>query len=159
MDVAMNIAMDIVGLPKRVAKIFLHLDDHYVFSQKRAPWLPEDAATRRLELIGGTIVGDETPFEALLRELQEEETSGMLAEKARTLRPTPQQIVVYGEPHYIYRMTISGDEFERMIHDPEESYGFDLVSETVIADREKLRENAARFTWKTRGIFQALGLM
>ena len=151
--------MDIVGLPKRVAKVFLRLDDHYVFSQKRAPWLPEDAAARQLELIGGTVVGGETPFEALIRELGEEETSGTLAEKARALRPAPQQIVVYGEPHYIYRMQITGDEFERLVHDSEESYGFDLVPEAVIADREKLRENAARFTWKTQGIFQALGLM
>lgn len=155
----MNTAMNIAGLPKRVAKVFLRLDDHYVFSQKRAPWLPEDAAARRLELIGGTVVGDETPFEALVRELGEEETSETLAEKAHTLRPIPQLIIVYGEPHYIYRMTINSDEFERMVHDPEESYGFDLVPEAVIADREKLRENAARFTWKTRGIFQALGLM
>lgn len=151
--------MDLTGLPKRVAKIFLRLDDHYVFSKKRASWLPEDAAARRLELIGGTVVDAETPFEALIRELGEEETSGTLAEKARTLRPTPRQIVVYGEPHYIYRMTISDDEFQRMIHDPEESYGFDLVPEAVIADREKLRENAARFTRKTQGIFQALGMI
>jgi N-acetylglutamate synthase-like GNAT family acetyltransferase len=144
-------------MPKRVSKAFVLIGDHYLFSEKRAPQSPEK--DHRLELIGGAMESGETPFQGLLRELQEEEPSGTLSKKANTLNSTPREIVVGIEPHFIYQMTITDDEYKRITHDAHESYGFHLVQKSVIMDIDKLKANISLFTPKTIAIFRELGLL
>jgi hypothetical protein len=142
---------------KRVSKILLLVDNHYVFSEKRAPESSEK--DHKLELIGGALNEDESAFQGLIRELQEEEQSGLLSKKAEKLNLSPKEIVVKNEPHFIYRMEISNAEYKEMIHSTDESYGFHLVQDNIILDKNELRENISRFTPKTIKIFQALDMV
>jgi ribosomal protein S18 acetylase RimI-like enzyme len=144
-------------MPKRVSKAFVLVGDHYLFSEKREPQSPEK--DHRLELLGGTIGSGETPFQGLLRELQEEERSGTLLEKASTLNPSPREIAIGIEPHFIYEMAVTDDEYKRMAHDAHESYGFHLVPKSAIMDEDELRTNTSLFTPKTIAIFRELGLL
>ena len=109
-------------IPKRVSKIFVSVDRYYAFSEKRAPQSPWK--DHRLELIGGTLNSNETPFQGLDRELREEELSGTLSEKVQLVKPVPKEMLVNDKPHFIYATTITDDEYGKLIHYPDESYGF-----------------------------------
>jgi len=138
---------------KRISKLLLKAGSRFVFSYKnsRRPGLDG-----RLELIGGNIEQYESPFEGLIRELQEEETSGILSNKADELRPASVQISVNKQEHFIYFMSILEEEFKSLRHSPEESYGFALIDEAVILDNDEFCRNSKKFTLKTTKIFDEL---
>lgn len=142
---------------KQVSKILLQVGDKYVFSKKREPW--SSSKDHKLELIGGAIEYNETPFSGLIRELKEEEVSGILSEKAKRLNPIPIKLYVGNEPHFIYKITISNDEYNKMLHNVSESYGFDLIQKKVIEDKPTLKKNISFFTPKTIRIFHALNFL
>jgi hypothetical protein len=134
-----------------VAKVFIQQGEKYLFSLKRAPGKP--AKDGKLELLGGKIENGETRIEGLLRELQEEEKTGVLARKAATLRMNPKFICLKGQDNFIYRMEITPEELQGVEMDGEESYGYEMLKEADFAD------DPDRFTPKTRKIFRALGMV
>jgi len=133
---------------RRIAKIILECGDRLLFSIKRAPGKPQK--DQKLELIGGHVEDGETPLEGLIRELQEEEESGILAEKVRSLEPIPDDIPVQNTCHYIFRMPLSEGDLRHIRHSPSESHGYRLLhrSQPVV--------DPLRFTPKTIDIFAAL---
>ena len=141
-------------MSKRVSKILLQVGDNYVFSKKRAPWSRKK--DHKLELIGGALEYNESPFSALIRELKEEELSGILSEKAISLNPIPIEIYVGKEPHFIYRITISKDEYNKLIYNHDESYGYQLIQRNAIEVKLTLTKFITLFTPKTIRIFKAL---
>lgn len=143
------------GKSKGVSKLILRTKSYYVFSRKRKPETLE--SDDRLELIGGHIEGKETPLEALMREAREEEPSGIVAARARQLRPSCKRIMVGTEKHFIFEILLDDANFEHLKHDPQESRGFVKVEAETLDRRDELKRNLARFTPKIRKIFGALG--
>lgn len=139
---------------KKVSKIFVLVGDKYIFSKKRSPSSPKK--DKKLELIGGGLDPKETFFQGLIRELQEEEESGILAQKAKALNPTYKEIIVKEDPHFIYSMDLNKDEFKKLIPNKKESYGFYLIPKNLILNKESLRRNIELFTPKTSLIFSEL---
>lgn len=141
-------------MTKKVSKLLLQVGDNYLFSKKRAPW--SSKKDNKLELIGGALEYNESPLSALIRELKEEEQSGILSKKVMTLNPIPSEIYVGNEPHFIYQITISNDEYSKTIYCHDESYGYQLIQRDIIEDRSALAKCISLFTPKTIRIFQAL---
>lgn len=81
----------------------------------------------KLEFLGGHLAEGELPFDALLRELGEEEPSGTLAARARAVRPTPFVSDLPGVPHHLYEMSVAAADFDALGFDPTESLGLVLV--------------------------------
>lgn len=133
------------------AKIFLRFGDTLLFSIKRSPFCPQK--DQKLELVGGGIEMGETPMEGLIRELAEEESSGILAKKATLEVPQSRKVFVADEPHFIYDMAITQTDIDQLRMNDTESYGFQLLHKSELAD------DPVRFTPKTLGIFRALGLI
>ena len=100
-------------------------DDYELLSIKRAEGTKKHG---KLELLGGHVEKDEQPLEALIRELQEEESSGFLARRAVLECSSPAQIDVAGAHHYVFGLTITSDEFSHLVAGKEESLGFQLIS-------------------------------
>ena len=142
-------------MPRRIAKLFLRVENMLVFSRKREPSAPQKDG--RLELIGGAIETGENPFEGLLRELEEEETSGLLRRRAGQIRPVPRTFTVNGEPHYLYSIAITADEYQTLRHSPSESYGFERLPKSFPARALSRPELLSRFTPKTRAILALAG--
>jgi ADP-ribose pyrophosphatase YjhB (NUDIX family) len=142
---------------KTVAKIFVECGEYYVFSKKRKANAPE--SDNRLELLGGKVDEGEEPMQALLRELREEEQSGIIAAKVLQLQPQYKKVVVSGQNHYIYRVVLELYDLQNIRHDEKESRGFLKVGMDVLHNKHELLENLSRFTPKTRKIFRALDLI
>jgi 8-oxo-dGTP pyrophosphatase MutT (NUDIX family) len=106
----------------------------------------------KLEMLGGRMDQDESPLEALIRELGEEEQTGFLSEGVRTLEPEPLIIHAGGALHHLFELKISEQEFTGLRHDPKESLGFELVR---ISELEA-GEHWDRITWRTQRILEAL---
>ena len=104
----------------------------------------------RLEFLGGHIE-NESPVEAIVRELKEEEKTGLLSAKLTGQQPAA-QVEVDGQNHYIFQITISQDEYLSLEHDPSESLGFELVPISALRE-EKFQ---SRLTRKTGLILLAL---
>jgi 8-oxo-dGTP pyrophosphatase MutT (NUDIX family) len=134
-----------------VAKVFILQGERYLFSLKRAPGKPQKDG--KLELLGGKIENGETRIQGLLRELREEEKTGVLARKAASLGLKPRFIRLKGQDNFVYRMEITPDELDEVEMDGEESYGYEMLSDGDIAD------DPERFTPKTLKIFRALGMV
>lgn len=117
-----------------ISKIFIVLKEFYLFSEKRKPFSSDD---RLLELLGGRLDNSETPFQGLIRELQEEDLSGMLANKVKSLNLQPRDIVVNNENHSIYEIEITQKEYNGLKYNPTESYGFHLIEKSIIDDKNK----------------------
>ncbi len=122
-----------------------------LMSRKRAPG---ERKHGRLEFLGGHLDPGEAPFEALLRELGEEELSGTLAAQARRLRPTAFSADGPGVPHHLYEMAIDAADFDALLFDPEESLGLVLVPlDELLAghwsDRVTPRTRAILRVWDT----------
>ncbi len=139
-----------------VSKIFVELKEFYLFSEKRKPRSSND---HLLELLGGHLGNSETPFQGLVRELLEEDLSGVLANKVKSSNLQPRDIVVNNEKHSIYEIKISKNEFDNLKHNPTESYGFHLIEKSIIDDKKSLENNIYKFTKKTRKIFIQLTIL
>ena len=113
----------------KVAKSLVFVEDGgeklVLLSLKKKPHKKSD---RKLELLGGHLDAGESSLEALIRELIEEETSGVLAKKMTTAQPEPVEIVDAGAQHFLFELCISKAEYGELIASSEESYGFQLVS-------------------------------
>lgn len=143
---------------KQVAKVFIRTGDSYIFSRKRARGKKKD---RRLELLGGTLKPGEGPLEALIREAEEEESSGRLAEEIRRQQPGYEKVVLskagIEEPQYLFRIEIDPGTAETLEADPEESYGLERISVALFDSDQGLREMLEPFTPKTLAILRAMG--
>jgi 8-oxo-dGTP pyrophosphatase MutT (NUDIX family) len=133
---------------QNVAKIILECGDALLFSIKRAPGKPHK--DRKLELLGGHMEAGESPSEGLIRELREEEETGLLAEKALRLLPAYEEIIVENSRHFIFRMPLEPEDLGRIRPSPSESFGYRLIPRTQPVTDPVL------FTPKTVGIFAAL---
>ena len=137
------------------SKMFVEIGDYYLFSLKREPNRPE--SDHRLELLGGKQESGETPFQALIREVREEEASGILAQQASDENPPARVVDVSGEAHHIYRISLRKNDWHRLVASPRESYGFHLVPKVQL---EPIPEaDRARYTPKTLAIFRALNML
>ena len=134
-----------------VAKIIVKVD------RKDVPWLlfsikraksPEKHG--KLEFLGGHLEPGETPLQALVRELEEEEKSGLLSRKAAEEQPGFIEFEAGGAHHYLFEIVISENDYQIIEHDKRESLGFELIpaSEAV--------HHRQRLTPRSRKIFNVL---
>lgn len=139
-----------------VSKIIIICEKQYVFSIKKSPLRP--FKNNRLELFGGNVDLGETPFEGLIRELKEEEMSGILAEKAKEFKLKPIKLFeVERKTQCIYQMEISLHEYSQLKAHPDESYGIRTMSQKIFETGENI--DMDQFTPKTIKIFQNLGVI
>ncbi len=138
-----------------ISKIFVEVRRFYLFSEKRKP---ESSDDHLLELPGGRLEPSETAFQGLMRELQEEDLSEILANKVKSLDPQPKEILVNHEKHSIYKVNITQDEYNNLRYNPNESYGFQLIEKSVVDDKKTLENSIHKFTNKTRMIFIQLNM-
>lgn len=136
-----------------VSKIILYHRDMFFFARKRTPRKPDK--DNKLELPGGRLDKGETPFEALIRELAEEEESGTVAEKAAALGLTPVEIAIKKTRHFVYHMPLSEEELERIRMNPEENYGYRLLNRALVMDPDRMGDRWL-FTRRTVQIFAEL---
>lgn len=142
---------------KTVAKIFVECGGYYVFSKK---WKASDPESDNLlELLGGKVDEGEEPMQALVRELREEEKTGIIAAKVLHLQPQYKQVVVSGQNHYIYRVVLEPGNLQNIRHNEKESRGFVKVGMDILQNKHELLVNLTNFTPKTRKIFRALDLV
>jgi hypothetical protein len=140
-----------------IAKLFIRTEAHYIFSSKRKPG--SSKSDRRLELIGGRLEAGESPRQALIREVQEEELSGTIAAKVKNQQLNCKRVNISRQKHFIFEVWVNEDDIKRLMHNEVESYGFSKVEEEIINEKDELRASLSRFTPKTRRIFRALGLV
>jgi len=107
------------GVSKIVVTVEKEGVSHHLFSRKNAPGQKKND---RLEFLGGHIE-NETPAAAAARELAEEEKTGSLAAKLAG-KQAARQVNVDGQPHHIFKLSISYEEYLCLIPDPRESLGF-----------------------------------
>lgn len=139
-----------------VSKILLTCSDVFVFTIKRSPLKPEK--DKKLEMFGGNVDPGESPIEGLIRELREEEESGILAEKV--LRQTPSikgQFIIDEKMQVIYQMSITDTEFRKLKAHPDESYGIRTVSVSTFDEPDQFNLNS--YTPKTIKIFSRLQMI
>ena len=141
-----------IGVAKCFVTVQIGPSTFVLFSRKRAKKDP--AKHGKLELPGGGM-DTHDPLGELCRELREEELSGLLASKARDLKPVSRTFKVGGTPHHLFQFTISFDTYLTVQHAPNESLGFKLVPMELVQDRTF----AERLTPKTRKIFSKMGLL
>jgi len=139
-----------------ISKIFVAVRKYCLFSEKRKP---ESSDDHLLELLGGRLEPSETPFQGLMRELQEEDLSEILANKVKSLDLQPKEILVNHEKHSIYKVNITQDEYNNLRHNPNESYGFQLIEKSVVDDKKTLGNSIHKFTNKTGKIFIQLNML
>ncbi len=136
----------------QVAKIRITLDQGgrtwALMSRKRAPG---ERKHGKLEFFGGHLDPGEEPFEALLRELREEELSGTLAARALHAEPVPFVSDLPGVPHHLYELPIDAADFDTLTFDPVESLGLVLVP----LDELRAGDWTERVTPRTRAILEA----
>lgn len=127
------------------AIITLSNSDHYVMSYKGVA----GAGYGKLEFLGGRHEPDETPLEALIRELGEEEPTGKLS--ALVHRRAPKFHVVETEKtnHFLFPMTVSQGQFAKLKFCKVESLGLDLVPHRQL-------KPSPRFTKKTNLLIDVL---
>ena len=138
-----------------VAKVFVRTDDGYLMVRKRAPGTEKD---NRLEHLGGHIEEGESPLEGMLRELREEETTGLLASEMQRQHPSPLRFPLEGaEDQLIFELRIDSALARRLRADEAESYGLETVSAETLENDGKLRDFRDQLTPKTLAIYRAMG--
>jgi hypothetical protein len=135
----------------RVAKVIVAIRIgsklHLLFSRKRVFNRPE--SHDRLELLGGHLDNDD-PLQGAIRELREEELSGLLGGKLQD-KHLIERIMVDGIEHHIYSMEISCEEHKQLRHNARESLGFELIAFSEMWNTATL----SRLTEKTLKILAA----
>jgi NUDIX domain-containing protein len=136
-----------------VAKIFVRVvkggEDYYLFSRKNSPGHKKH---NHLELLGGNNE-DEDFLEGAIRELKEEETTGLLASKL-SRQHLKHEVEIDETVHYIFEISIGYFEYEGLKPNQDESLGFELIPHSVLNSQEFQRS----LTKRTRQIFKALGI-
>jgi hypothetical protein len=136
----------------KIAKIILFVEDSFFFGIKNSPRDPNK--DKKLELLGGGVDKGETALQALIRELAEEEQSGLVADKVAALGLAPTEIKIEGTPHVMYHMEITATELENMRMNTSEHHGWRLIPRSTITTPERL--DLAVFTRRTVKIFDEL---
>jgi hypothetical protein len=113
----------------------------------------------RLEMLGGGLESGEAPFEALLRELREEESSGALEKLARERAPAPLTIVAEGRTDFIFRIDVEKLDLGSLVAAANEVTTLALVARSTIEDPEALKPNRKLFTRRTWKLFEAMGFL
>lgn len=121
-----------------------------LLSRKNAPGKPKH---NQLEMLGGHLDAAESPIEALLRELREEERTGELARSAEADKPGFDTRLVDRAAHHLFEMTISEEQYSSLEPDSQESLGFELVSEVDLSSG-RIEE---ALTPRTREILRVFG--
>ena len=106
----------------------------------------------KLEMLGGHLDQKESPLEALIRELGEEERTGYLSERVRALESQPLELDAGGALHHLFELVISEQEFKELQHNPKESLGFELIRMSELRDGQ----HWDRLTRRTQRILEAL---
>jgi len=113
---------------ERVAKIFvkvrIHGETYYLFSRKNAPGHKKHD---HLELLGGKIKETEDVLDGAIRELREEETTHSLRLSRENLK---HEVKIDKEKHYIYEISIPGEEYLKLKRNCKESLSFETVPES-----------------------------
>jgi 8-oxo-dGTP pyrophosphatase MutT (NUDIX family) len=113
---------------KAVAKILIEIDQAYLFAGKSRP---RDRG--RLELLGGHVEAEDTgPFEALLRELGEEEKTGLLAKEIARIRPAGEKIMVGNRIQHVYHCSLGNFQWQALQPNRSEVSTFVLVQRETI---------------------------
>ena len=143
-----------MGDQSPVAKARIVIEDgdrrSALLSRKNAPGRRAHA---KLEMLGGHLDDDETAYEAIVRELREEEGSGVLARILAKEQPPSRMAIVDGAPHHLFEVRVTAAQCEGVHHDPHESLGFEQVP------IESLDAGAHDddLTYRTRLILEAFG--
>jgi 8-oxo-dGTP pyrophosphatase MutT (NUDIX family) len=116
---------------------------------KRAPGSDNDG---KLEFLGGRMESGEVPYEALVRELSEEEATGSLARIVMSHEITPAEHLIGDALHYLFTIDISLVQYSVMTYHPAESYGLRLVAKVA------LTPSVEEYTRKTNKIIGLLSL-
>lgn len=134
------------------ARILVIRDDGCwsLLSRKRSS---DERKHGKLEMLGGHLDGKESPIEALIRELHEEEKTGKLASTVEEHTPSYQTKVAGGATHHLFEVTLSNEIYEQLKHHPRESLGFELLP---TAELNTLL-HWERLTNRTRKILEAFG--
>lgn len=119
--------------------------DHYVMSYKGVV----GSGYGKLEFLGGRHEPDETPLEALVRELGEEEPTGKLSDLVHKRAPHFHIVETEKANHYLFPVTVSQGQFSKLAFCEIESLGLDLVP------HHQLRPSP-RFTKKTNLLIDVL---
>ena len=106
----------------------------------------------KLEFLGGHLQAGDSPADALVRELGEEEKTGTLVRLVEAAAPRPASLDVKGMPHFLFEIEISEAETAQVEPDPRESCGFELVLEHDL-EAGTLQQ---QLTPRTRQILKAL---
>ena len=137
---------------KAVAKILIEIDGAYLFAGKSRV---RDRG--RLELLGGHVEAeDDGPFEALLRELGEEEETGLLAKEISRIRPADEKFKIGNRLQHVYRCNLGTFRWQALRPNRKEISTFVLVQRETIESPEYFLENAKLFTDMTKKLFQAM---
>ena len=138
-DAVAKIRIEVVGGAER----------EVLLSRKRSD---DPRSHGRLELPGGHVDPGESPREAMIRELREEETTGRLAAlaEAEPLPVVTRRVDV--ALHHLFRLEIDPVVAAALRADPGESQGFVRVPAREL-DARALDE---QLTFRTRGILDAL---
>ncbi len=135
-----------------ISKIILSQDDSILFAIKRAPHdLSKDG---KLELPGGGLDKGETPLQGLIRELAEEEESGLVADKVSLLQLTPIKIMIEADGHFVYHMAVTEEELAKIQMNTTEHYGYRLIPRSTIISSQGM--DPLVFTRRTVKIFYEL---
>ncbi len=144
-----------VGRLPEVAKVLVTVrgeNDLLLFSRKQAPGMRKHG---RLELLGGHIEPREKPFDGLVRELAEEEASGLLAKRARKLKPKRHEVGLSDAVYHLYRLTIDFDDYVRLEPVLTESMGFVLVPPNALKKRA-VHDQLTPKTYELLGLLEML---
>ncbi len=108
-----------------------------------------------LEMLGGHLDENESPIEALLRELREEERTGELARIAEAGAPGFDTRIVDQAPHHLFELTITHEQYLSLEADSGESLGFEMLTERDLANGRI----EAELTPRTRKILRVFGVI
>ncbi|MHC4956408.1 MAG: NUDIX domain-containing protein [Planctomycetota bacterium] len=135
-----------------VAKAWIRVDRDGVpsvlMSVKYAPGKSKDG---KLEFLGGHLEEGDSPFEGMVRELIEEETTKRLAELVTDQRPTHVTKEAGRATHHLFEFDVNEAEVPKLQHSPNESRGFVLVP----ADKLDTGALDEKLTKRTKQILKA----
>jgi len=139
-----------------VGKVFVkvrHAEKvYYLFSKKKARGSKKKH--KHLELLGGAIEEGDKDFTAgTIRELGEEEKTGLLASRLSPQHPS-RTIDIDGCIHHIFNISIEFAEYVNLKPKRKESLGFKLIPASSLHKKSFLQS----LTKQTRKIFVALAV-